>query len=115
MIEEVKSTRERQMREQEEQLDRERQEIEKYFESVRLKDEQENEEERKRQHRKREDNIQNRHVLSLQMKEAEQRMIVDDVVIAQPEKQMNAALLEQAKLMVGYTEDPELIVSSVKI
>ena len=115
MIEEVKSTRERQMREQEAALAAERREIEKYFESVRLKDEVENEEERRRQQRKREDNVRNRNFLSKQMREAEQRMIVDDVLISEPEKRMNAALLEQAKLMVGYEEDPQLLVSSVKI
>ena len=114
MIEEVKQTRQRQMEEQEAALERERQEIEKYFESVRLKDEHENNEEKRRQQDRRANNIRNRHVLSQQMKEAEQRMIVDEVVIAEPEKQMNAALLEQAKLMVGYEEDPQLIVSSVK-
>ena len=115
MIEEVKSTRERQMREQEAALAAERREIEKYFESVRLKDEVENEEERRRQQRKREDNVRNRNFLSKQMREAEQRMIVDDVLISEPEKRMNTALLEQAKLMVGYEEDPQLLVSSVKI
>ena len=111
LIEEVKNTRERQMREQEERLEQERQEIEKYFEKVRLKDEMENKEEELRQLRRRENNIRNRGVLTQQMKEAEQRMIVDDVAIAEAEKQMNAALLEQAKLMVGYTEDPQLLAS----
>ncbi|QDZ20498.1 hypothetical protein HOP50_04g30160 [Chloropicon primus] len=115
MIEEVKSTRERQMREQEAAMLAERREIEKYFESVRLKDEHENQEEIRRQQRRREDNVHNRHFLSKQMKEAEQRMIVDDVLISEPEKRMNADLLEQAKLMVGYEENPELLVNSVKI
>ena len=115
LIEEVKSTRERQIREQEAQMERERQDIEKYFEKVRLNDEQENMAEARRQQKRREDNIRNRHVLAQQMKEAEHRSIVEDVTLAEPEKQMNAALLEQAALMVGYQEDPHLLCSAHKI
>ena len=115
MIKEVEEIRRKQMDELEERMRQEREDMEKYFESVRLKDERENAEERRRQQERRQNNISNRHVLSQQMQQARQRQIVDEVVIAEPEKNMNAALLEQAKLMVNYEENPSLMIKSAKL